>query len=136
MLVDSQMFVTGSQLTHADLGHDQLCCLSETLEKGQISLKGSADWAASSTQGGGNHRCLPQRVGRTLAAPRYIGQVGPTVKDFSNQSSGAVGSIFNPETFQAGTIRETHSRNDGQYHGGIFNTCLWLTRRPLLWANK
>lgn len=71
-------------------------------------------------------------MGRTLAAPRYIGQVGPTVKDFSNQSSGAVGGIFHPETFQAGTIRETHSGKGGQYHCGIFNQSQGGHQVPIL----
>ncbi len=120
-LVNSQTLVTSSQSTHTGSGHNQLCCLPETLEEGQVSSEGSSSWAAPSTQRGGNHGCLPQRVGRTVATPWCTGQLEPTIKGLSHQSSGTMGGVSDFETFQARTVRETHSGKDGQYNSGIFN---------------
>ncbi len=72
-LVNSQTFVTSSQSTHTGSGNNQLCCIPETLEEGQVSSEESSNWAARSMQGGGNHRCLPQWVGRTVATPWCTG---------------------------------------------------------------
>lgn len=63
-------------------------------------------------QGGGDHACLPQWVGRTLATMRYMGQLEPAVQGLLHQST---------ETFLAGTLRKTHSEKDGQYNSSIFN---------------
>ncbi len=121
-LVNSQTFVTSSQSTHAGSGHNQLCCIPEVFEEGQVSSEGNSNSATPSTQGGGNHGCLPQWVGRTVATPWCTGQLEPTVKGLSHQSSGTMGSVDDLKTFQARTGRKTHSRKNGKYNSGISTT--------------
>ncbi len=56
-----------------------------------------------------------------MSTPWCTGQLEPTVKGLSHQSSGTMGSVSDFETFQARTVRKTHSGKDGQYNSGIFN---------------
>lgn len=98
---------------YAGFGHDQLCYFSETLEEGDISSKRCTSWAAPAQRGVVTMDA--SLSGWTLATQRYTKQLGPTVGGIS-----AVGGTLHPETFQKGTLRETHSGKDGQYHSGIF----------------
>ncbi len=56
-----------------------------------------------------------------MATPWCTGQLEPSVKGLSHQSSRTMGSVSDFETFQARTVRKTHSGKNGQYNSGIFN---------------
>ncbi len=64
----------------------------------------------------------PSVGGEDCGNTMVYGQLKPTVKGLSHQSSGTMGSVSDLKTFQARTGRKTHSGKDGKYNGGISTT--------------